>query len=263
MQSSVLKILFVGDVIGRPGRRALRELLPQLRKELDINLVIANGENAAGGFGLTRSVVEEILGAGVDVITTGNHVWDKKEVMELLRGDEYPILRPYNYPPRVPGRGYLILDSIVVVNLQGRVFMDPIDCPFTRMEEILTLIASENKPILVDFHAEATSEKLAFACYFDGKVSAVIGTHTHVPTADERVLPNGTAYITDVGMTGPINSIIGMDPDKVIKRFLTGIPVKLEVAKGETVLQGVLVEIDLSSRRALSIRRISKTFVPS
>ncbi len=263
MQSSVLRVLFVGDVIGRPGRRTLRELLPQLRKELDINLVIANGENAAGGFGLTRSVVEEILGVGVDVITTGNHVWDKKEVMELLRSDEYPILRPYNYPSRVPGRGYLILDSIVVVNLQGRIFMDPIDCPFTCMEEILMLIASENKPIFVDFHAEATSEKLAFAYYFDGKVSAVVGTHTHVPTADERVLPNGTAYITDVGMTGPMNSIIGMDPDKVIKRFLTGIPVKLEVAKGETVLQGVVVEIDLSSRRALSISRISRVFVPS
>ncbi|MCD6362906.1 MAG: TIGR00282 family metallophosphoesterase [Synergistetes bacterium] len=257
------KVLFIGDIIGRPGRRAVRELLPELKKELGVNLVIANGENAAGGFGLTQSVVEEILNAGVDVITTGNHVWDKKEVLEILRSDEYPVLRPYNYPPGVPGRGFIVLDSLIVANFQGRIFMVPIDCPFTRMDEMLALLASEDKPILVDFHAEATSEKLAFAYYFDGRVSAVFGTHTHVPTADERILPKGTAYITDVGMTGPANSIIGMSPDKVIKRFLTGMPVKFEVAKGEVVLQGIVVEIDPISKKAISIKRIQRTLAPS
>lgn len=257
MLGNSLRVLFVGDIVGSPGRKVLKEFLPSLKEDLRIDVVVANGENAAGGFGLTRGVVDEILSAGVDVITTGNHVWDKKEILDLLRGDELPVLRPYNYPPRAPGRGYIVLEKIVVVNLQGRIFMPSIDCPFSKMEELLTEL-SERKPILVDLHAEATSEKIAFAYYFDGKVSAVIGTHTHVPTADERILPNGTAYITDVGMTGPVDSIIGMDPSKVLKRFLTGVPEKLEVAKGRSSLQGVVIEIDLHTLKATSIQRVER-----
>ncbi len=253
-----LKVLFIGDIVGNPGRRALEKLLPSLKEEFNPDVVIANGENAAGGFGLTRGVVEEILALGVDVITTGNHVWDKKEVLELFKEDKYPILRPYNYPLRTPGRGCIVLEKIIVVNLQGRTFMPSIDCPFYRMEELLGQL-DVRKPILVDFHAEATSEKLAFAYCFDGKVSAVVGTHTHVPTADARILPKGTSYITDVGMTGPVNSIIGMDVEKVLRRFLTGIPEKLEVAKGQVSLQGVVIEIDLDTLKSLSIRRVERT----
>ncbi|MCS7233285.1 MAG: TIGR00282 family metallophosphoesterase [Synergistetes bacterium] len=258
MQNSIFKVLFIGDIVGSPGRKAVKEMLPSLREELKPDLVIANGENSAGGFGLTRNVVEEILSAGVDVITTGNHVWDKKEGVELLQKEEYPLLRPYNYPVRAPGRGYIKLDRVVVVNLQGRIFMPPSNCPFEKMEEILLKVGEERNVIIVDFHAEATSEKLAFAYYFDGKVTAIIGTHTHVPTADERILPGGTAYITDVGMTGPIDSIIGMTPEKVLRRFLTGIPEKLEVAEGKVSLQGVFIEVDLGSLRSVSIQRIDR-----
>lgn len=259
MQSKVFRVLFIGDIVGNPGRKALRETLPSLKEELAPDIVVANAENAAGGFGLTRGVVEEILSSGVDVITTGNHVWDKKEGVELLQKGEYPLLRPYNYPSRAPGKGYIDLGSIVVVNLQGRIFMPPINCPFEKMEEILSKLDGARKPIIVDFHAEATSEKMAFAYYFDGQLTAVIGTHTHVPTADERILPKGTAYVTDVGMTGPLDSIIGMDPSKVLKRFLTGIPEKLEVAEGKTVLQAVLIEIDLAQLRSISIRRVERS----
>lgn len=258
MQSSIFKVLFIGDIVGSPGRRALKNILPSLMERFKPDLVIANGENAAGGFGLTRSVVEEILSTGVNVITTGNHVWDKKEGVELLQKGEYPLLRPYNYPLRAPGKGYIELEKVIVVNLQGRIFMPPINCPFERMEEILLKFGGK-KSIIVDFHAEATSEKLAFAYYFDGKVTAIIGTHTHVPTADERILPKGTAYITDVGMTGPVDSIIGMTPEKVLRRFLTGIPEKLEVAGGRVSLQGVFIEIDLDLFKAISIKRIDET----
>jgi len=253
-----LRILMLGDVIGRPGRRAVHALLPGLRQEYGIELVIANGENAAGGLGLTRETAEELIKSGVDVITSGNHIWAQREIMNDLDSD-LAILRPLNYPPGVPGHGYLIKGEALVVNLLGRTFIGNFDCPFRAMDQLLEELA-DNKPpvIIVDFHAEATSEKVAMGWHLDGRVSAVLGTHTHVGTVDARLLPKGTASITDVGMIGPIDSVIGDDTDTVLRRFLTQIPHRISVGKGSVLLNSVLVEIEEATGRAKNISRIDR-----
>jgi hypothetical protein len=257
-----VNILFVGDVVGRPGRRALARLLPSLRADHQLDLVIANGENAAAGFGITPSVAAELFAAGVDVITMGNHAWSKRESLPLYQ-EEPRLLRPANFPPQDPGRGfavYPIADGtpVGVLNLQGRTYMEAIDCPFRVGAAAVRELAQQTPVILVDMHAEATSEKLAMAYMLDGQVSAVIGTHTHVATCDARVSPQGTAYITDVGMTGPVDSILGVQPELVIERFLTRMPNRFEVASGAAVLQAVLLDIDPLSGRAGSISRLEE-----
>jgi len=248
----------LGDVIGRPGRRAVQALLPGLRQEYRIELVIANGENAAGGLGLTRETAEELFKSGVDVITSGNHVWAQREIITALDSD-LAILRPLNYPPGVPGHGYLTKGETLVVNLLGRTFIGNFDCPFRAMDQLLEELA-DNKPpvIIVDFHAEATSEKVAMGWHLDGRVSAVLGTHTHVGTVDARLLPKGTASITDVGMIGPIDSVIGDDIDVVLRRFLTQLPHRISVGKGSVLLNSVLVEIEEATGRAKNISRIDR-----
>lgn len=257
-----MRILFIGDIVGKPGRDAVAQALPQLAQELGADFVIANGENAAGGMGITRETAQEILQAGVDVVTMGNHVWAKKDVYPYL--DEEPrIIRPANYPSGVPGRGWAVYttekgEPIGVISICGRVFMDHLENPFLVADSILETLAPETNVILIDFHAEATSEKTAFACYMDGRGGAVIGTHTHVQTADERILPGGTAYITDVGMTGPGDSVIGVKKDLIISRFLTQMPTRFEVASGETVLSAVVVDVDSSTGKATGIKRLQR-----
>ncbi len=248
-------VLVIGDIVGQPGRKAVYGVLPQLRHEYRLDMVIANAENAAGGFGLTTDIAREFIEAGVHVLTSGNHIWAQKDIIPNL-DSEMPILRPLNYPPGVPGRGYLITGQVMVVNLMGRTFMNDIDCPFRAMDALLDEVKDRPPVVIVDFHAEATSEKMAMGRYLDGRVSAVLGTHTHVGTIDAQVLPQGTAYVTDIGMTGPTDSIIGDDVDSVIKRFLTGMPHHLSVGKGKPVLNAVLVEVDEGSGRAVSIERI-------
>lgn len=250
-------ILVIGDIIGKPGRRLIGELLPRLRQQYKLDLVIANAENAAGGFGLTPDTARELLEAGVEVLTTGNHIWTKKEIIPYLDG-AMPILRPLNYPPGVPGRGYLISGPVLVVNLIGRTFIGDFDCPFRAMDRLLAELKPRPPVIIVDFHAEATSEKMALGWYLDGRVGAVVGTHTHVGTVDTRVLPRGTAYVTDIGMTGPMDSVIGDDAGAVIRRFLTGMPHQLKVGKGRAMLNAVLIEVDEASGRATSINRIDR-----
>jgi metallophosphoesterase (TIGR00282 family) len=253
-----LRILAIGDIIGKPGRKAVKEILPGLCDEHNIDLVIGNGENAAGGLGLTPSTADELFDSGIDVITTGNHVWAYNEIIPYLEG-ELPILRPLNYPPMNPGRGYLLKNGVLIVNLIGRVFMAHVDCPFRAMDQLLLEFEHKSIPIIIDFHAEATSEKVAMGRYLDGQVSAVLGTHTHVGTADARILPGGTAYVTDIGMVGPIDSVIGDDPDSVLKRFLTQIPSRLSVGKGKVSLDAILVEVDEKTGKAVNIHRIQKT----
>jgi len=247
----------IGDIIGRPGRQAIRELLPNLRQQYGLDLVIANAENVAGGFGLTLATAMELLNAGVDVLTSGNHIWAQQEIISHLDGD-MPILRPLNYPSGVPGRGYLVNRQAMVINLIGRTFMGDVDCPFRAIDQLLNEGKHKPRVIIVDFHAEATSEKIAMGRYLDGRVSAVLGTHTHVGTTDTRLFPQGTAYVTDVGMTGPIDSVIGMETDVIIQRFLTGIPHRMSVAKGRTMFNAVSVRIDERSGRATNIDRIYK-----
>lgn len=259
-RSKVMKILFIGDIVGKPGRRAVRELLPEVIEEHRIDLVIANCENAAAGFGVTGEVVEELYRCQVDVLTSGNHVWDKKEILEVLDGYE-TLLRPANYPPEAPGRGSVVTTapdgiSVGVINLSGRVFMQPLDCPFRTADREIGLMKNKAGVIIVDMHAEATSEKIAMGCYLDGRVTAVLGTHTHVQTADEQILPGGTGYITDVGMTGPFDSVIGIRKESILQRFLLQMPNKFDVAKKDVRLQGVTVEID-GEGRAAGIERIS------
>ena len=237
-----MKVLLIGDVIGKPGRKALSALLPQLRKEHQIDLVVANGENAAGGIGLTVSTAEDMLRSGVDVITSGNHIWKHKDFIPHLNG-ELPILRPLNYPANVPGRGYLIKNDVMVVNLLGRVFVGDYDCPFQAIDRLLEEVSPRPEIILIDFHAEATSEKGAMGLYLDGRVSVVAGTHTHVGTVDARILPKGTAFVSDVGMVGPKDSVIGDDAQNVINKFLTQMPFRLAVGKGVVTFNSVLVEI--------------------
>ncbi len=232
-------------------------LLPDLRQEYGIDLVIANGENPAGGLGLTRETAEELFSSGVDVITSGNHIWDQREIIPSL-DSELAILRPLNYPPGVPGRGYLTKGKALVVNLLGRTFIGNFDCPFRAMDQLLEELVDKPRVIITDFHGEATSEKMAMGWYLDGRVSAVLGTHTHVGTIDARLLPGGTAYITDVGMTGPLKSVIGDDVDSVIRRFLTQLPHRLSVGKGSVVLNSVLVEVEESTGSAKGIVRIDR-----
>ncbi len=250
-----MRILIIGDIVGAPGRNAISELLPILQKEENIDFVIANAENAAGGFGLTPETAQELLNSGVDVLTSGNHIWAQKEIVPYLDSDA-PVLRPLNYPPDVPGRGVFTFGTVLVVNLIGTTFMNSHDCPFRTMDKLLT--GMKNKPpiIIVDFHAEATSEKGALGWYLDGRVSAVLGTHTHVGTIDTRILPQGTAYVTDIGMTGPEDSVIGDDTESVIQRFLTKMPHHLSVGKGKAVLNAVMVRVATATGRAVEIERI-------
>ena len=248
-------VLVVGDIIGKPGRGAVNKLLPNLRQQYGLDLVIANAENVAGGIGLTPNTAVELLDAGVDVLTSGNHIWAQKEIFPYLDG-EMPILRPLNYPPGVLGRGYMVKGQAMVVNLIGRTFMGNFDCPFRAMEQLLAELKSRPPVIIVDFHAEATSEKMALGRYLDGRVSAVLGTHTHVGTIDAQLLPQGTAYVTDIGMTGPVDSVIGDDTQAVLDRFLTLIPHRLSVGKGKTMFNAVLIEIDKDNGKAISIDRI-------
>ncbi len=250
-------VLAIGDVIGKPGRRAVQKLLAGYRQQYQLDLVILNAENAAGGLGLTPATAEELFKAGADVLTSGNHIWAQKEIIPHLDGGK-PILRPLNYPPGVPGRGYIINGQAMVINLMGRTFMGDIDCPFRAMDNLLAQIDPKPPVIIVDFHAEATSEKMALGKYLDGRVSAVLGTHTHVATADARISEKGTAYVTDIGMTGPIDSVIGDDPEEVIQRFLTAIPHRLSVGRGRVMFNAILVEIDSHSGKATKIERIYK-----
>ena len=257
-----MKVLFIADIVGQPGRRAVKELLPKLRQQHTVNLVVANGENAAGGSGITVKTAEEIFSAGVDIITSGDHLWDQKEVMELL-AHERRFVRPLNYPPGTPGQGSVIfqgdrLPPVGIINLQGRTFMPPLDNPFHCALAEVERLRQQTNIILVDFHAEATSEKVALARMLDGRVSAVIGTHTHVQTADEQIFPGGTAFLCDAGFTGPHESVIGREIEPIIKRFMTNQPQKFEVAKSNVLLQGALVEIDERSGRPSKIVRISE-----
>jgi hypothetical protein len=253
-----LKILTIGDIIGKPGRKAVEEILPGLYSEYNIDLVIGNGENAAGGLGLTPRIAEELFDSGIDVITTGNHIWAYKEIIPYLNSGP-ALLRPLNYPPTNPGRGYLLKNNALIANLVGRVFIGHFDCPFRAMDQLLTEFAHKSIPIIVDFHAEATSEKVAMGRYLDGRVSAVLGTHTHVGTSDAQILPGGTAYVTDIGMVGPIDSVIGDDTDSVLDRFLTQMPSRLSVGKGKVNFDAILVEVDENTGKAVDIKRIRKT----
>jgi 2',3'-cyclic-nucleotide 2'-phosphodiesterase len=259
-----MKILFIGDIVGKPGRMAVHELLPAIIAQNGIDFVIANCENAAAGFGVTAEIVQDLLSCNIDVLTSGNHIWDKKEVMNFI-GEYERLLRPANYPKGAPGSGSVLAYTgggipVGVINLQGRIFMNPIDCPFRTADQEIEKLAGA-KIIVVDMHAEATSEKIALSWYLNGRVSAVFGTHTHVQTADERILPGGTACITDVGMTGPFDSVIGMQKDAIMNRFLLHIPNKFDVAKGDIRLQGVVVEISQEGK-ASDIKRLSVPLAP-
>jgi metallophosphoesterase (TIGR00282 family) len=255
-----LRLLFVGDVIGKPGRRALHSILPRLVDRHRTDYVVVNVENAAGGFGVTPDIMDELSDLPIDCYTSGNHIWDKKEGVDLL-GREPRLLRPANYPEGNPGKGLYVGETaagipVAVLNLEGRVFMSDLDSPFLVADRLLAELDRKVKVIFVDFHAEATSEKQAIGFYLDGRVSAVIGTHTHVPTADERILPNGTALLTDIGMTGPYESVIGMRVDRVLKRFLLQTHSSLEVAKRDVRMAAALVDIDEKTGKARSIERM-------
>jgi metallophosphoesterase (TIGR00282 family) len=254
-----MNILMVGDVFGEPGRAALAKHLPRLRQQHAIDFCVVNIENAANGFGVTPQIARQALEQGADVLTSGNHIWDKKEIVEYI-SKENLLLRPANFPAGTPGSGTITIKAgphkVAVLNLMGRVFMHPIDCPFRKADEIVPELRRETPIVLVDMHAEATSESVAMGWYLDGRVSAVVGTHRHVQTADERVLPGGTAYITDLGMTGPTDGVIGVDRDIILQRFLTQMPVRFEPAKGPAALHGVVIVVDPETGRASDIRRL-------
>ena len=258
-----MRILFIGDIFGHPGRRIVKELLPTLVGEYSPDLVLANGENAAAGFGITPPLVTELLDLGIAVLTSGNHIWDKKDIYAYMNEhSDGRLLRPANYPHGAPGHGLYMGKTrsgfgYAVLNLQGRVFMTPIDCPFRTADDQLAKIPDEVKIRIVDIHAEATSEKVSLGWYLDGRVTAVVGTHTHIPTADETILPRGAAYITDLGMTGPFDSVIGIEKQSVIQKFLSQLPARFEVAKGDVRLNAVLIEADPLTGRALAIQRIA------
>lgn len=255
-----MNILMVGDVYGESGRAAVAKLLPKLRREHAIDFCVVNVENAAGGFGVTAPIARQILESGADVMTSGNHIWDKKEIVAYIVKENL-LLRPANFPAGTPGAGHVTIKCgphrIAVVNLMGRVFMLPIDCPFRKADELVPELRKETPIVLVDMHCEATSESLAMGWYLAGRVSAVVGTHRHVQTADERILPGGTAYITDLGLTGPTDGVIGVDRDQIIQRFLQQMPIRFETAKGPAALHGVVIVVDPDTGRASSIRRLS------
>lgn len=262
-----MKLLFIGDIVGEPGRRAVKILLPRLREQHALDFVIANGENSAGGNGITPKTAGEIFAAGVDVITSGDHLWDQKEVSELLAGEKR-FIRPLNYPPGTPGQGSAVFEvqcsvrnvrcSVAVLNLQGRTFMPPLENPFLAGRDEIERLRRQTPIIFVDFHAEATSEKIAFARMVDGQVSAVVGTHTHVQTADEQIFPGGTAFLSDAGFTGPHDGCLGREIEPVIRRFLTSMPQRFEVATNRVLLHGAVLEIDEASGRAVKIQRVSE-----
>ncbi|HXS68574.1 MAG TPA: TIGR00282 family metallophosphoesterase [Candidatus Polarisedimenticolia bacterium] len=261
-----MKLLFIGDIVGHPGRRAVKELLPKLREQHGLDFVVANGENSAGGSGITPKTAEEIFSAGVDVITSGDHLWDQKEVMELL-ANEKRFLRPLNYPAGTPGQGSGIFETrnaergtrkVAVLNFQGRTFMPPLENPFLAALDEVKKLRGQTKIIFVDFHAEATSEKIAFARMLDGLVSGVVGTHTHVQTADEQIFPGGAAYLTDAGFTGPHESVLGREIAPVVQRFLTGMPQRFDVAKQRVILHGALIEIDETTGKSRAIQRVAE-----
>ncbi len=255
-----MRLLTIGDIVGRSGRRAVKINVGSLRKEFNLDFVIANGENAAGGRGITEDTARDLFSNGVDVLTMGNHVWNKREAFTFL--DREPrIVRPANYPPGTPGAGWGIYSApgniaLCVINLAGRVFLEALDCPFRRVDQIIKKIKEQTRIVIVDFHAEATSEKMAMGWFLSGCVTAVVGTHTHVQTADERILPGGTAYITDLGMTGPMDSVIGVKKDAVIEKFTSGIPRYFEVATGPFQFNGAIIEIDEDTGEAVSIKRV-------
>ena len=257
-----MKVLFIGDIFGQPGRRMVKELLPALREEFAPDVILANGENAAAGFGITPALVEELLDLGIALLTSGNHIWDRKEIIPYFNEHaDGRLIRPANYPAGAPGRGLYLGKTeagvdYAVINLQGRVFMPAIECPFRTADALLEKIPPPVKIRIVDMHAEATSEKQALGWYLDGRATAVLGTHTHIPTADETVLPGGTAYITDLGMTGPFDSVIGIEKQVVIKKFLDQMPARFEVARGDVRLCGVLIEADEATGHAVSIERV-------
>ncbi|MFC2060877.1 TIGR00282 family metallophosphoesterase [Elusimicrobiota bacterium] len=253
-----MNILFLGDIVGKPGRDAVKNHLETLKKQNDIAFTIVNGENSAGGLGITPEIYRELLGYGIDVITTGNHIWKRKEIYEII--DQPQLLRPANYPDEAPGRGYgkyrIDNTEIAVINLQGRIFIEPINCPFTVVDSILKELKGI-KIIIVDVHAEATSEKMALGWYLDGKVSAVLGTHTHVMTSDARIMPEGTGYITDAGMTGSKSGIIGVEKEEIIRKFITGMPFRFKVSKGKESIEGVVLEVDEKSGKCIRLKSIS------
>ena len=257
-----MRILFIGDVVGRPGRNALKRWLPRLREEFAVDVTIANGENVAGGLGATAATLRELQQIGVDIITLGNHTWRQKELSRTL--DALPsVVRPANYAPGVPGAGSLLHElpdgrNVGVVNLIGRVYMEPAECPFAAAQRELAALRDETPLLVVDFHAEATSEKVAMGWFLDGTCTAVLGTHTHIQTADERVLPRGTAYITDVGMTGPFDSVIGMERDRIVKKFVTGMPVEFRVSTERPGISAVVIDSDDTTGRANWIERIAR-----
>ena len=255
-----MKVLFIGDIFGEPGRRALARAIPRLVAQRQIDIVIGNGENAAGGFGITPELAEELFDLGLAVITTGNHAWDKKEILDYFPR-EPRLLRPANYPDGVPGHGSVVVESAAgeqlgVLQLMGRAYMPTLDCPFQVAKKELAALKKRTVSVIVDMHAEATSEKMAMGHYLDGEVVAVVGTHTHVQTADDQILPKGTAYLTDIGMTGPLHSVIGVKKELAIEKFLTGMPRRFEVASGPSVFCAVLLELDARLGKALSIERI-------
>lgn len=258
-----MQILFIGDIVGKPGREAVKSFLPDLQKEYGCDLIVANAENASGGRGLTKEVATELFDAGIHFLTMGNHVWDQKEILKFI-DDERRLIRPANYPKGVPGKGFgLVINNglkVGIINLAGRVFLQPLENPFTMVIQLVNSLAVETPIILVDFHAEATSEKVALGWFLNGKVSAVLGTHTHIQTADSRILDQGTAYITDVGMTGPRDSVLGVKKEIVINNFLTQMPVRFEVASGVNQLNAVVLEIDEKTgktRRIVPIQKFS------
>ena len=254
-----MKLLFVGDIFGHAGRRIVADHLKDIRTAQGIDVVIANAENSAAGFGITPSIADELFGYGVDVMTSGNHIWDKKDIIGYI-ARQPRLLRPANYPPGCPGLGVYIHQTAsgarcAVINLQGRVYMANTDCPFRKVDELLAAIPDDVKVRFVDFHAEVTSEKMAMGWYLDGRVSVMVGTHTHIPTADTRILPNGTGYQTDCGMTGPYDSVIGVEKDPILARFLTALPSKMEAAKGSVELHSVIVDVDDATGKTREIRR--------
>ena len=257
-----MKILFIGDITGEPGRRAIKELIPKIKKKEKVEFVIANAENVAGGSGVTPSLADELFESGIDVLTSGDHIWKRKDIFDYL-GSTKRLLRPANYPTQAPGIGSTVVKSesgtnIGIINLVGRVFMQAVECPFRVAKEEVEKLKDKTRMIIVDIHAEATSEKIALGWYLDGLVSAVIGTHTHVQTADEKILPQGTAFISDAGMTGPFDSVIGRKKEQILSRFITQLPMKFEMAEGDIRLNGVVVDIDEKTGKANSIKRIQE-----